>query len=131
MNKLAIRNLSISYKLQRQTTFTHALDQVNFTVSSGEFVTIVGPSGCGKGKAHSVLDPTQNVAQLQLLYTATAAPLIVTNREYRPVAEAIVNATNSTTTAPPQIWCIESLPVINLDCPTISIPADTIAGVHS
>lgn len=48
MSKLTIRNLAISYKLQRQATFIHALDQVNLTVSSGEFVTIVGPSGCGK-----------------------------------------------------------------------------------
>ena len=27
---------------------THALDEVTFSVSRGEFVTIVGPSGCGK-----------------------------------------------------------------------------------
>ncbi len=27
---------------------THALDRVSFSVSRGEFVTVVGPSGCGK-----------------------------------------------------------------------------------
>ena len=27
---------------------THALDGISFSVSSGEFVTLVGPSGCGK-----------------------------------------------------------------------------------
>jgi NitT/TauT family transport system ATP-binding protein len=27
---------------------THALDRTSFTVSPGEFVTVVGPSGCGK-----------------------------------------------------------------------------------
>ncbi|NLV15990.1 MAG: ATP-binding cassette domain-containing protein, partial [Syntrophomonadaceae bacterium] len=26
----------------------HALENINFTVSEGEFVCIVGPSGCGK-----------------------------------------------------------------------------------
>lgn len=48
MTKLIVRNLSISYTLQRQATFVHALQQVNLTVSAGEFVTLVGPSGCGK-----------------------------------------------------------------------------------
>jgi NitT/TauT family transport system ATP-binding protein len=40
--KIAIRNVSRSYES------THALDDVSFSVSEGEFCCVVGPSGCGK-----------------------------------------------------------------------------------
>ncbi|WDE09187.1 ABC transporter ATP-binding protein [Thalassomonas viridans] len=34
---------------------THALDDINLTISSGEYVSIVGPSGCGKSTLLSVM----------------------------------------------------------------------------
>jgi NitT/TauT family transport system ATP-binding protein len=40
---LTFRNLSMTF-----ADGTHAVDNVSFTVSPGEFVTVVGPSGCGK-----------------------------------------------------------------------------------
>lgn len=48
MTNLALRNVSVAYRLQRHTTPIIALHQLNLTVAAGEFITIVGPSGCGK-----------------------------------------------------------------------------------
>jgi NitT/TauT family transport system ATP-binding protein len=38
----------VSHIFRRGGTTTHALDQIDLTVSRGEFVAVVGPSGCGK-----------------------------------------------------------------------------------
>jgi len=48
MTHLAIRDLSVSYKMQRSNSPLLAVQGVSLTVRSGEFVAIVGPSGCGK-----------------------------------------------------------------------------------
>jgi NitT/TauT family transport system ATP-binding protein len=40
--KISVRNLSKAYES------THALDDVSFSVTDGEFCCVVGPSGCGK-----------------------------------------------------------------------------------
>jgi NitT/TauT family transport system ATP-binding protein len=40
---LTFRDLSMTFP-----DGTHAVDRVSFSVSPGEFVTVVGPSGCGK-----------------------------------------------------------------------------------
>ncbi|WP_455581137.1 ATP-binding cassette domain-containing protein [Dysosmobacter sp.] len=44
METLAIRNLSFSYPGERQ----NAVDHVDLTLKSGEFLVLCGPSGCGK-----------------------------------------------------------------------------------
>ncbi len=48
MFKLTAKDLSIHYHIDKQTTEFIAVDQINFTITQGEFAVIVGPSGCGK-----------------------------------------------------------------------------------
>jgi len=43
---LNFKNVSLIYHSPKGET--HALNEVNFSVETGEFVAIVGPSGCGK-----------------------------------------------------------------------------------
>lgn len=45
-NTLRITNVSKQYRVDNN--IVHALDDINLTVTRGEFVCIVGPSGCGK-----------------------------------------------------------------------------------
>lgn len=54
MEVFEIRNLSFSYPEQEQL----ALQQVNLTVYSGEFIVVCGPSGCGKSTLLRHLKPT-------------------------------------------------------------------------
>ena len=43
---ISIENLTVTFSSKRGTTT--ALDDIDLRVGEGEFVTIVGPSGCGK-----------------------------------------------------------------------------------
>jgi ABC-type nitrate/sulfonate/bicarbonate transport system ATPase subunit len=43
---LEIKNVSKSYRVQENDV--HVLDNINLTIKSGEFISIVGLSGCGK-----------------------------------------------------------------------------------
>src|SRR4051794_1346269 len=44
--KLAVEDVSKWFRTSRQTA--HALSHISLEISEGEFVCLVGPSGCGK-----------------------------------------------------------------------------------
>lgn len=50
---LEIKNISKKY--QAKNGEINAIDNINFTVSKGEFVSIIGPSGCGKSTLLSII----------------------------------------------------------------------------
>ena len=61
MHKIEISNVSLTYN--DDGTVYNALDQMNFSVEPGEFVSIIGSSGCGKSSTLSILaglrEPTE------------------------------------------------------------------------
>ena len=54
MSKIEFRNISLDYRENNGSVYK-ALDGVNFSVEEGEFVSIIGSSGCGKSTILSVL----------------------------------------------------------------------------
>ncbi|MBQ8930793.1 MAG: ABC transporter ATP-binding protein [Oscillospiraceae bacterium] len=48
LNVLEIRQLDKSFVSHKRGTLVHAVDHVNLTLAKGEFLGIVGESGCGK-----------------------------------------------------------------------------------
>jgi len=54
MNELLrLEHISLTYQSKNGEVF--ALDDINFSVHSGEFISIVGPSGCGKSTLLSLI----------------------------------------------------------------------------
>lgn len=49
MNQTLLEVNDISFSYHTKSGETPALSHISFTVSPGEFVAIVGPSGCGNG----------------------------------------------------------------------------------
>ena len=45
----------INYSYHELSGETKALENISFTVDSGEFIAIVGPSGCGKSTLLSII----------------------------------------------------------------------------
>ena len=50
---LKLENVCLNY--QTKTSETQAVKNLNFTLSSGEFIAIIGPSGCGKTSILSMI----------------------------------------------------------------------------
>lgn len=48
MSKLEFKNVSKAFLRPDNNSITTALDDINFDIHEGEFVSIVGPSGCGE-----------------------------------------------------------------------------------
>ena len=61
MKKIEFSNVSLTY--DDDGTVYNALNQMNFSVEQGEFVSIIGSSGCGKSSTLSILaglrEPTE------------------------------------------------------------------------
>ncbi|MBO4896687.1 MAG: ABC transporter ATP-binding protein [Clostridia bacterium] len=54
MSKIEIENLTVDY-VAKNERFT-ALDDVSFSVGTGEFVSVIGSSGCGKSTLLSIME---------------------------------------------------------------------------
>lgn len=55
MSSLIAQALSVQYQQQRLQKQILALDTINFTVQSNQFIAIIGPSGCGKSTLLNVI----------------------------------------------------------------------------
>ena len=55
MSQHLIQLEDISKVFQTDDVETHALTDINFTIDTGEYVSIAGPSGCGKSTLLSIL----------------------------------------------------------------------------
>ncbi|WLR44304.1 ABC transporter ATP-binding protein [Bacillus carboniphilus] len=45
----------VSHTFFTKDTFTHVLEDINFTINRGEFISFLGPSGCGKTTLLSII----------------------------------------------------------------------------
>jgi len=50
-----IKTKNLSKQFTETSVITHALTDINFTLTKGEFVSIMGPSGCGKTSLLNIL----------------------------------------------------------------------------
>ena len=72
MNILELKNISLTYYSKNGETL--ALDNVNFTVSPGEFISIVGPSGCGKTTILSIISKLIQPTKGEVILNTNSKP---------------------------------------------------------
>lgn len=72
MNILELKNISLTYYSKNGETL--ALDNVNFTVSPGEFISIVGPSGCGKTTILSIISGLIQPTKGEIILNTNSKP---------------------------------------------------------
>lgn len=63
---LEVKNLSFSYHTLNGET--KVLDNISFSVNSGEFLSIVGPSGCGKSTLLSLLSGMLSCEEGEIIF---------------------------------------------------------------
>lgn len=59
MSKIELKDISLDYRESNGENY-RALDNISFRIEEGEFVSIIGSSGCGKSTTLSVLAGLQN-----------------------------------------------------------------------
>lgn len=67
---LEVKNLKKIYHTPKQEIF--AVDNFSFTLSDGEFVSMVGPSGCGKSTILSILADIEKKSSGDISFTSQA-----------------------------------------------------------
>lgn len=65
MSKIEVKNLTVEYT-EKNKSFT-ALQDVSFSVESGEFVSVIGSSGCGKSTLLSILEGINSPTKGEIL----------------------------------------------------------------
>ena len=60
-NIVSVQNIGMKY--QSINGEINAIEDVSFSVSKGEFISIVGPSGCGKSTLLSIISEASKATQ--------------------------------------------------------------------
>ncbi len=72
MNILELKNIGLTYYSKNGETT--ALENVNFSVKSGEFISIVGPSGCGKTSILSLISGLLKPTEGEIILNTKTSP---------------------------------------------------------
>ncbi len=77
---LQLKNVSLTY--QSELKETEAVNNLSFTVSEGEFVSIIGPSGCGKTSVLSMIAGLIPITGGQILYKGEQVKKVTSGISY-------------------------------------------------
>lgn len=83
MNVLEAHNLSLSFTGGRNRTPVHAVDDVSLHLAPGEFLGLVGESGCGKSTTARILAGLERPDQGEVLLNGERVPHPFPRKTYR------------------------------------------------